>query len=55
MGIQHYRQKFKDLLEGIKLPEGISDEERKEKLLPLSKHIFEHIPSRLFRYRDWRE
>ena len=44
MGKQHYRQEFKDLLEGIKLPEGISDEEQKEKLLPLSKHLFVHIP-----------
>ena len=55
MSVQHYRTEFKELLEKTILPEGISDEERKEKLLPLSKHIYEHTPSRLFRYRDCSE
>ena len=37
------------------LPEGISNEEMKEKLLPLSKHILENIPSKLFRNRPCSE
>lgn len=49
------RTQFKEILERIFLPEGISNEEMKEKLLPLSKHIFEFIPSRLFRYRPCSE
>lgn len=55
MGTQRYRQEFKDLLEGTILPEEISNEERTEKLRPLSQHLSEHIPSRLFRYRDCSE
>ena len=55
MGIQRYRVEFKDILERTILPEGISIEERNERLFPLSKHIFEHIPSKLFRYRDCSE
>ena len=49
------RTQFKEILERIFLPEGIPNEEMKEKLLPLSKHIFEFIPSRLFRYRPCSE
>jgi len=55
MSVQHYRIEFKELLEKTFLPEDISNEERNEKLLPLSKHIYEHTPSRLFRYRDCSE
>ena len=55
MGIQRYRVEFKDILERTLLPEGISNEEMKEKLLPLMKHVREHIPSRLFRYRECTE
>lgn len=55
MSTQGYRIEFKDVLERTFLPEGIFIEERNERLFPLSKHIFEHIPSRLFRYRDCSE
>lgn len=55
MGIQQNRKKFRNILERTILPEGISIEERNERLFPLSKHIFEHIPSKLFRYRDCSE
>ena len=55
MSTQRHRKIFKDILEKIILPEGISIEERNESLLPLSKHIVEHIPSRLFRYRECSE
>lgn len=55
MGIQRYRVEFKDILERTLLPEGISNEEMKEKLLPLMKHVCEHIPSRFFRYRGCTE
>lgn len=52
MSIQRYRKDFKDILERIYLPEGISIEERNEKLFPLSKYLFEHVPSSLFRFRE---
>lgn len=55
MGNQRYRIEFKDILERTILPEGISIEEQNEKLLPLMKHVFEHVPSRLFRYRNCSE
>lgn len=55
MGIQQYRVDFKDILEKTILPEGISIEERNKRLFPLSKYIVEHIPSRLFRYRECSE
>ncbi len=55
MSRQQYRKEFKSILEKVFLPEGISNEERNEKLLPLSKHIVAHIPSRLFRYRECSE
>jgi hypothetical protein len=55
MSIQNYRIEFKNILEGTYLPEGISSEEMKEKLLPLSKLIFENNPPRLFRYRPCSE
>lgn len=55
MSRQQYRKEFKKILEKTFLPEGISNEERNERLLPLSKHIFEHIPSRLFRFRECSE
>lgn len=55
MSSQRYRIEFKDILERTILPEGLAIEERNEKLLPLSKHILEHIPSRLFRYRNCSE
>ena len=37
------------------MPEGISNEEMKEKLLPLSKHIIDSIPSKLYRNRPCSE
>ena len=52
MNRQQYRKEFKNILEKTILPEGISNEERDERLLPLSKHIFEHIPQKLFRFRE---
>ena len=55
MSRQQYRKEFKNILEKTFLPEGISNEERNERLLPLSKHIFEHIPSKLFRFRECSE
>lgn len=55
MSIQRYRTEFKDILEKTILPEGISIEERNERLLPLSKHIVECIPLKLFRYRECSE
>ena len=55
MSTQRHRIVFKDILEKIILPEGISIEERDKRLLPLSKHIVENIPSRLFRYRECSE
>lgn len=55
MSVQHYRLEFKGLIEKAIIPENISEEERNERLLPLTKHIWEHIPSKLFRYRDFSE
>lgn len=55
MSTQRHRKIFKDILEKIILPEGISIEERNERIFPLSKHIVENIPSRLFRYRECSE
>jgi hypothetical protein len=55
MSTQRHRKVFKDILEKTILPEGISIEERNERFLPLSKHIVENIPSRLFRYRECSE
>ena len=55
MSTQHHRIVFKNILEKIILPEGISIEERNERLLPLSMHIVEHIPLKLFRYRECSE
>ena len=55
MGIQQNRKEFRNILERTILPEGISIEERNKRLFTLSKHIFEHIPSRLFRFRDCSE
>ena len=55
MNRQQYRKEFKNILEKTILPEGISNEERDERLLPLSKHIFEHIPQKLFRFRECTE
>ncbi|MBQ7239404.1 MAG: DUF2971 domain-containing protein [Bacteroidales bacterium] len=52
MNTLSYRNVLKDILESTILPEGISIEERETKLLPLSNHISEHLPSRLFRYRN---
>lgn len=42
------RIEFKEILERTFLPEGISSEEIKEKILPLSRLIFENIPPGLF-------
>lgn len=50
-----FRENFKEILENIFLPEGISNEEMKEILLPLSKHIVDNLPSKLFRYRSCTE
>ncbi len=55
MSMQQHRKEFKRILEKTFLPEGISNEEFNEKLLPLSKHIVEHLPPRLFRYRECSE
>ena len=55
MSTQRHRIVFKDILEKTILPEGISIEERNERLLPLSKHIVEYIPLKLFRYRECSE
>lgn len=55
MRSQRYRIEFKDILDRTILPEGISSEERNERLLPLVKHMSEHMPSKLFRYRDCSE
>ena len=55
MSTQRYRIEFKNILERTFLPEGISIEERNERLLPLVKHMSEHMPSKLFRYRDCSE
>ena len=55
MSTQRHRIVFKDILEKTILPEGISIEERNERLLPLSKHIVECIPLKLFRYRECSE
>ena len=52
MNTQRYRIEFKNLLERTFLPEGISIEERNDRLLPLSKHLVKHIPPKLFRYRE---
>lgn len=55
MRSQNCRIEFKKILERTVLPEGITCEEMKEKLLPLSKLIFDNIPLRLFRYRPCSE
>ena len=55
MRTQRFRKEFKNILENTNLSEGISNEKMKEKLLPLIKHVYEHIPSSLFRYRDCSE
>ena len=55
MSTQRDRIGFKEILERTILPEGISIDEQNEKLLPLSKFIVEHIPSKLFRYRECSE
>lgn len=55
MKIQCYRHEFKNLLESTFLPEGISIDEQKVRLLPLSNHIIEHLPNSLYRYRDCSE
>ena len=55
MSTQNYRKEFKELLENTIIPEVISEEKRNEKLQPLTKHIWEHIPSKLYRYRECSE
>ena len=55
MSTQHYRIEFKKILENTILPEGISDEERNTRLLPLSMHILKHMPKTLYRYRECSE
>ena len=52
MNTQRYRTEFKNLLERTSLPEGISIEERNERLLPLSMHLVKYVPPKLFRYRE---
>ena len=49
------RKEINKILASTILPEGISNEEMKEKLLPLSKHILENMPSKLFRNRPCSE
>ena len=49
------RKEINKILESTILSEDISNEEMKEKLLPLSKHILENIPSKLFRNRPCSE
>ena len=51
MSTQRYRIEFKNLLERTFLPEGISIEERNDRLLPLSKHLVTHIPPKLISIR----
>ena len=55
MNTQRYRTEFKKLLERTSLPEGISIEERNERLLPLSMHLVKYVPPKLFRYRECSE
>ena len=55
MNTQRYRTEFKNLLERTSLPEGISIEERNERLLPLSMHLVKYVPPKLFRYRECSE
>lgn len=55
MAVQQYRKEFKDILEKTFLPEGITDKERNEKLLPLSMWLVAHQPTRVFRYRECSE
>ena len=55
MNTQRYRTEFKNLLERTSLPEGISIEERNERLLPLSMHLVKYVPPKLFRYTDFHQ
>jgi len=55
MAILNFRKEFREILERVYLPEGISNEDIKERLLPLSKHIFKYLPSNLYRYRSCSE
>ena len=55
MNTQRYRTEFMNLLERTSLPEGISIEERNERLLPLSMHLVKYVPPKLFRYRECSE
>ena len=55
MSRPNYRIEFKEILERTYLPEGISCEEMKDKLLPLSRLIFENNHPSLFRYRSCSE
>lgn len=45
MGIKQYRKVFKDIWEKTFLPEGITDKERNDNLLPLSMWLVAHQPT----------
>ena len=47
MGIKQYRKVFKDILEKTFLPEGSTDKERNDNLLPLSMWLVAHQPIRV--------
>lgn len=49
--MNQHRKDFKKILESTFLPEGTSKEDMAEILTPLSKHILNHIPSAIYRYR----
>ena len=55
MAILNFRKEFREILERVYLPEGISNEDMKERLFPLSEHIFKNLPSNLYRYRSCSE
>jgi len=55
MSVQRYRKEFKDLLEQTIIPEGCTQEELENKLLPLVSLIIKHIPAQLFKYRECSE
>lgn len=45
------RKDFQELLESIKIPEGISAEDLQKSVLPLSKALMQMAPDRMFKYR----
>ena len=45
------RKDFQEILESIKIPEGISAEDLQKSVLPLSKALMQMAPDRMFKYR----